>query len=300
MWQLSIFDIFGWFKSFFFWMDMEILFDGNYYSIKYLPRSYLPVWILISTPFFIILFFLLGAFISGKLIFKRLLSIKEDKINKKGELWINLNEKKDFFIFVSFFSFVSYAVLLNVAMLSGWRHFYFLHIFIVYLSTVGINWLYEYSKKFISQFVVVSVFILLITSLCFTNYKFHPFQSLYFTNLLNKEDIKKYQVDSPSITRSSALKFISDIEKDKDKKIFVANASWTPLYNGKDMLENSMQKKFVFVGQEYSSADYIYTNFIFKSNEKYNKNFKIPNNFVRIKDFKINDILIYSIYKKKK
>tara|TARA_E500000178_G_scaffold356336_1_gene433492 strand:+ start:4877 stop:6535 length:1659 start_codon:yes stop_codon:yes gene_type:complete len=300
MWQLNIFDIFGWFKSFFYWMDVEILFSGKYYSIKYLPRSYLPIWILISTPFFIIIFFILGTCISGKTILKRLLNIKEDKINKKGELWINLNEKKDFFIFVSFFSFISYAVLLNVAMLSGWRHFYFLHIFIIYLSTVGISWLYEYSKKFINEFVVVSVFIFLIISLCFTNYKFHPFQSLYFTNLLNKEDIKKFQVDSPSITRSSALKFISEIEKEKDKKIFVANASWTPLYNGKDMLENSIQKKFVFVGQEYNLADYVYTNFIFKDDEKYNKNFQIPKNFERIKDFKINDILIYSIYKKKK
>ncbi len=300
MWQLNIFDIFGWFKSFFYWMDVEILFSGKYYSIKYLPRSYLPIWILISTPFFIIIFFILGTCISGKTILKRLLNIKEDKINKKGELWINLNEKKDFFIFVSFFSFISYAVLLNVAMLSGWRHFYFLHIFIIYLSTVGISWLYEYSKKFINEFAVVSVFIFLIISLCFTNYKFHPFQSLYFTNLLNKEDIKKFQVDSPSITRSSALKFISEIEKEKDKKIFVANASWTPLYNGKDMLENSIQKKFVFVGQEYNLADYVYTNFIFKDNEKYNKNFQIPKNFERIKDFKINDILIYSIYKKKK
>ena len=107
-------------------------------------------------------------------------------------------------------------------------------------------------------------------------------------------------MDSPSITRSSALKFISEIEKEKDKKIFVANASWTPLYNGKDMLENSIQKKFVFVGQEYNLADYVYTNFIFKDDEKYNKNFQIPKNFERIKDFKINDILIYSIYKKKK
>ena len=82
------------------------------------------------------------------------------------------------------------------------------------------------------------------------------------------------------------------------KKIYVANASWTPLYNGKDMLKSDYQKRFVFVGQEYNQADYIYTNFIYKADEKYNKNFKIPKNFKKFDDLIINDILIYSIYKK--
>ena len=70
------------------------------------------------------------------------------------------------------------------------------------------------------------------------------------------------------------------------------------MYNGKDMLSITNQKKLVFVGQEYAQADYIYTNFIYKSDEKYNKNYNIPANFTKIKDFKINNILIYRIYKK--
>ena len=31
----------GWFKTFF--IDIKVLFNGEYYTIKYLPRSYLPV-----------------------------------------------------------------------------------------------------------------------------------------------------------------------------------------------------------------------------------------------------------------
>ena len=88
------------------------------------------------------------------------------------------------------------------------------------------------------------------------------------------------------------------MKKKNDEKIYVANASWTPMYNGKDMLSITKQRKLVFVGQEYAQADYIYTNFIYKSDEKYNKNYKIPANFTKIKDFKINNILIYRVYKK--
>ena len=279
---------------------MDILFNGKYYNIKYLPRLYLPTWIFISTPVFIIIFSLLGAVISGKIIFNRLFNIKETKINKDGDLWKNLNEKKDFFIFVSFFSFISYAIFLNVAMLSGWRHFYFLHLFIIYFSTLGMSVSYKFLKKYVNLNLLIITSLLFIASLSYTNYKFHPFQSLYFINFLNHESVNKFQVDTPSISRSNALKFIHEIERDNSKKIYVANASWTPLYNGKDMLKSDYQKRFIFVGQEYDQADYIYTNFIYKADEKYNKNFRIPKNFKKIDDLMINDILIYSIYKKEK
>ena len=35
-------------------MDIKVLFNGEYYTIKYLPRSYLPVWILITSPILLI------------------------------------------------------------------------------------------------------------------------------------------------------------------------------------------------------------------------------------------------------
>ena len=74
--------------------------------------------------------------------------------------------------------------------------------------------------------------------------------------------------------------------------------SWVPLENGKSMLDENDQKKFVFTGQNYESADFIYTNYIFKSDEKYNKNYKLPNDFKRFKTLMINNIEIYTIYKR--
>ena len=246
MWKLNIFEFLA--VSSFLLMDMD-MFNGKYYNIKYLPRLYLPTWIFISTPIFIIIFSLFGAVISGKIILNRLINIKETKINKDGDLWKSLNEKKDFFIFVSFFSFISYAIFLNVAMLSGWRHFYFLHLFIIYFSTLGMSVSYKFLKKYVNLNLLVITSLLFIASLSYTNYKFHPFQSLYFVNFLNHESVNKFQVDTPSISRSNALKFIHEIERDNSKKIYVANASWTPLYNGKDMLKSDYQKRFIFVGQ---------------------------------------------------
>lgn len=298
IWELNIFNISGWFLNFFFWMDIKVLFNGDYYSIKYLPRSYLPLWIFISTPIIIVILFLIGSFNSLKQIFVRILSISETKINKKGDLWASLNEKKDLFISVSFFSFIFYAIFLNVPMLSGWRHFYFLHFFIIYLSSIGINFTFNNLRKYLSVKVINILLLILLLDLIYINYKFHPYQSLYFNNLLTKNYINKHHVDFPSISRSDALKFIVENEKNNNNKIYIANASWTPLYNGKDMLTDSEQKKLVFVGQDFDRSDYIYTNFIYKSDEKYNKYFKIPKNFIKIRDYKIKNVLIYSIFKK--
>ena len=301
-WELNFFEIKKWFKSFFYSMDIEVLFNGIYYSIKYLPRAYLPTWIAITTPIFIIILFLLGVFLTFRIIFKRIINIDIDNVksnNKKiNDLWNSTNEKKDLFVFISFFSFFFYAIFLNVAMLSGWRHFYFLHIFIIYFSIIGMDYIfYKLNNVFkLRIFYLVSLFIF--ANLLYINFKLHPYQSLYFSNIINANMVSKFQVDTPNLSRSDALKYILKTEKNK-KKIFIANSSWTPMYNGKDMLIDSDQKKLIFVGQEYAQADYIYTNYVYKSDEKYNKNFKVPKNFDKIMDYKVNNLLIYSIYKKK-
>ena len=71
------------------------------------------------------------------------------------------------------------------------------------------------------------------------------------------------------------------------------------MYYGKDMLRKIYKEKLIFVGQEFHKADYIYTNYVYQSDNKYDKRFVIPSNFEKIKDFKIDNIMIYSIYKKR-
>ena len=297
IWQLNIFEISDWFNKFFYSMNLKILFNGHYYYMNYLPRSYLPIWIFISTPFILSILFIIGFFLFLKRFFYRLISIHNFK-PLGSDLWMSNNEKKDIFILFSFFSFLTYAIFFNVAMLSGWRHFYFLHIFFTYISIFGFFNLVIYFKKNISLKILYSLTILLIIFLIYENVKFHPYQSLYFNNLMSKERIKNFQVDTPSLSRVDALKSIL-IDSRNKKHIFIANASWTPFMNGKDLLEPESKKKLVFTGQNFMNADYIYDNFIYKSDEKYNKGNMIPINFTIFKKLVINNVHIYSIYKKK-
>lgn len=299
VWELNIFEINSWFKNFFYWMNIEVLFNGDYYMIKYLPRSYLPVWIFISTPIILSILLIVGVFLVVKIIFFRLINIDQNKKNKKGDFWKSIDEKKDFFVFVSFFSFFSYAIFLNVAMLSGWRHFYFLHFFIIYFSTLGLDNIFSFLQKKFKFKITHIISFIIVLHFSYINIKFHPFQSLYFNSFLSSNKVSGFQVDSPNLSRSDALKFIIKTEKNKTKKIYVGNASWSPMSNGKDMLSDVDQKRLVFVGQELTKADYIYTNYVYKSDEKYNKKYKVPLDFDKIKDYKINNVLIYTVFKKK-
>ncbi len=296
MWNLNVFEFQNWFGSFFYHMDLRILFNGDYYNIKYLPRLYLPTWIFISTPIYVLILFIFGFFILTRRFFLRILRIKTS-LSLTNDFWSSKSEMKDLFILISFFSFFSYAVFLNVAMLSGWRHFYFLHIFIIYVFVFALKYFYLTFRNKINMKIIIYINLIVIVSLIYELYKYHPYQSLYFNNLINEKHVKKFQVDSASLSRTDALKFVA--QDSPSNKIYIANTSWTPLYNGKDMLTEKDKKKFVFVGQELQLAEYIYTNNIYKSDEKFNKKYKIPSNFEKIREYKKDNFEIYSIFKKK-
>ena len=296
IWELNIFEFSSWFKKFFYWMNIKVLFDGEYYSIKYLPRTYLPFWIFITTPFVILFFSILGFSILAKRFFVRLLNIKDKKIIN-SDFWQSNKEKMDVFILLSFSSFFVYAIFLNVAMLSGWRHFYFLHLFISYFAALSFNHYLNYFRKKIKTAYEYLLCVFIGFFLVYQNIKFHPYQSLYFNTYLTKNEIENFQVDTPSLSRSHALNYIFSKENGKEK-IYVANSSWTPFKNGKDMLTENQRSKFIFVGQEFDRADYIYTNYIYKSDEKYNKNYNIPVEFKKIEEYFVGEIKIFTIYKK--
>ena len=297
MWKLNIFEFISWFKAFFYHMNLRILFLGDYYHIKYLPHLYLPTWISITMPVYIFILLISGYLLMFRRLFQRVANITLQE-RTYSDLWRSVEEKKDLFIFISLTSFLIFAVFFNTAMLSGWRHFYFLHIFIIYIAIYMLNLIllfFKRKKTNILIFCFVNLFfvIFIIKEL----FIFHPYQSLYFNSLINQKNYFNFPIDTPSLTRSDALKFIINDGKNL-RKIFVANASWTPLYNGKDLLNASDKMKLVFVGQNYNKADYIYTNYNYEVDPKYNKKYNIPSQFNEIKRVSVRDITIYSIYKK--
>ena len=116
----------------------------------------------------------------------------------------------------------------NVFMVSGWRYFYFLNIFIKNIFSFGIYKLRLTTKKKINHKIFILINLIFTILITIDLYRYHPYQSLYFNRFLNSENSKNFQIDTPSLSRVDALRFIlSDNKKDQ---IFVANTSWTPFH----------------------------------------------------------------------
>ncbi len=296
LWTLNFEKWLSFFNPFFQAMNPIVFFDGKFYQSKYLPLSYIPYLILITTPIFILCLFLSGIYLSFKRFFQRFLNIEEINVSNFG-LWITNKEKFDTIININFLLILLLYVSINLALLSGWRHFYFVNFFIIYYSCFSINVLFlkiRKRKKILSFFK--NIFIVLLLIQISSIYKYHPFQSSYFNNLVSNEKKLNFEVDTQSLSRVHAIKEI--IKLKNNSVINVGTASWTPLEDARSLIPKKYWDKLNFVGTNYNNADFIYSNHYYEINYNFNKKYQIPKNFSLYKTLIIDGTRIYSIYKR--
>ncbi len=297
LWSLNLSNFFNFFKPFFYAMNPTIFFSGEFYESKYLPISYLPVWIFISTPIYIVIFSLLGFIFHIRRIFTRYTLIKMNTKFNSHDLWKSKKEKNDFYFFLIFIAIIFLYFTIFPALMSGWRHFYFLNFFIIYYTVVFTHILFlKFRKKNKIKNILLAFLFIVNLILFYDISKYHPFQSSYFNNFISKETKYKFEIDTQSLSRVHALR---EILKENNKVAIVGTASWTPLEDARSLIPMKLWSSIQFVGTNYKNADYIYTNYIYEINTIYNKKYEIPENFYLYKKFEIDDTRIYSIFKKK-
>tara|TARA_B100000963_G_C22587305_1_gene653720 strand:- start:1191 stop:1619 length:429 start_codon:yes stop_codon:yes gene_type:complete len=125
--------------------------------------------------------------------------------------------------------------------------------------------------------------------------KTHPYQSIYFNTFLSEKTKNSYEGDYYGLATKHFFEKI--ITEDNRKIINVAVASHTPIQRGLESLPKNVRKKINVVGQEYELANYIFKNNISEVNAKLIKKYKIPENFSKIYELKIDRVVIYEIYK---
>ena len=99
----------------------------------------------------------------------------------------------------------------------------------------------------------------------------------------------------------SAIHFLNEtIENEyRNKKIKIGVASWYPLWRMLELTNEKSENKITIVGnKDFFYADYIYTNYIYEVDIRYNNKYKIPENFKEFDKLIIDEIPIYTIYKR--
>ena len=214
-------------------------------------------------------------------------------------MWRGNFERIDLFVLISLFQIIIVYLSFNLSLYSGWRHFLFLNFFITYFACLGVYFLIiKYKNNTKLKTLFLSFVYICILNIIYDIYKYHPFQSVYFNNLVTDQMKRKFEVDTQSLSRTLAIK---DILKDAKKKnrVVIATASWTPLENGRSLINTQNKERLIFIGTDNKqSADYIYSNFYYEVNPKYEEKYKIPSNFKLLKSHSVDNTLIYSIFKK--
>ena len=277
---------------------IKMLFNGEFIKANSVPYTYIFTWIVITTPIVYTLLFIIGYIQIFKRFFIKFINIKNNTFYY--DLWRSVNEKKDLFILFNLTFIIFYLITFNISMFTGWRHLYFINIFIIYISTYAFYKMNLNFKSILKKRLLLIFFIFYLIFVSYKMFAYHPYQNIYFNSFFSttvKNIHKKFEVDYWGLSGIKFLKEILIFEKNKNS-IMIGTASYLPLERSIKLLNKKEREKIIIVGQDYKKADYIYKNFIFEVDIKDNDKYKIPANFSKINQFILENIVVYEIYKK--
>ncbi len=219
--------------------DKEILFDGKYYNSGSLPWYYTLKWIFISTP---LLYLLVGT--TGIII-----------------TFYNFITKKLFSFEIIYILLIAIPIFLIIILkpviYDGWRHIYFIYAPFCLLMVFGLDKMLKYFKKAQTRYLIISTVILCTLSTGYWIFNWNPYQNIYFNQLAGAQPGKNYELDYWGLSYRKALEKLSITEKRTEITVYVANA---PGIMNSWILNDSIQKRFIFAGQA-DSAEYFITNY---------------------------------------
>ena len=279
-------------------IKMKIFFNGSYINSNFLPSYYLITWIIISTPVIHLILFFSGLFFCLKRFLLRFFNIEKNKISY--DLWRGKNEKKYLLILFSLILIPLYLVYSQTIINNSWRHLYFLNIFLIYFVSFSLHIFFLKLRNSYKKILLNTLIIISLIHVGSRMIAYHPYQSIYFNFFIPQTLKSKFEVDYMGLTGVRFLREILALEKDNDKVIGVAVASFLPLHNSLDLLTEQEKQRIIVFGNEYNKADYIYSNFISEVDKNADKKYEIPNNFTHLYTFNIYGTSIYSVYKKNK
>ena len=266
---------------------------GEYISSEHLPWHYIFVWVGITLPVIYLPLIIYSIFLVLKKFLINLLSIKKNELLLKKK-----NETYDFFLLIYFLLPIFYFITLNKPLIGGWRYLYFIFPSLIYFVIFSIDKIINLK---ISLFLRNFFFILIFFSIFYNIYilvKLHPFQNIYFNNFVEKKANQLFEVDYWGLANSNAInRILKDLNPNKNNSI--RTLSFTPLHYSSYLISDPLINKIQFSGTINNNQEYIFTNYVYENNPKFLKKYNLPENYYKFYSFKIGNVLIYDIFKKK-
>ena len=261
---------------------------GDFISSTNTPWHFRIVWFFITTPLFVVVFFIFGFILLLIQIINGLMKIN----STKDDLWKSRDQMFDFYLFILLIIMLMLTIKFNTSQFGGWRHLYFLYPVVIFLSLLGLEFfinLFKNSKFKIFIFLLIGLNLSYIFNWIYVN---HPHQQVYFNFASKKYVISKFDLDYWGLSNIHSLKHI--VERENKFPIKVGTVSFSSVEASIFMLDENT-KKNILVVYELDEADFLIDNY----KRRIRKNFKIDENeFEKYFEIIVDGIPINTVYKK--
>ena len=261
-----------WFKE----IPINIInyYNGSDLNALNTPWHYLLTWFTITTPSYLLISIILGSFILLKNIVYKINNIK-------------------FLIQILLFLLilpVLLAIVLNIALYDGWRHFYFISPFLIIICILCFEQLFKKINLWHSKLLIAFLCLLFLKNI-YNLYQLHPHQFLYFNKDVIKNPLEKFEKDYWGLTNKIVLdNFLDKI--DRKEIIYGFTGSMLPLsIEFIDKLHNRKFKHYCSVKKNEIRP------FYFFANNRYHP----PYDFLKkhgsvIYEYKLDNVTINGVY----
>ena len=185
----------------------QILFNGVYYPEQELPWFYLPLWILISTPLMLLCLGLIG----GGYI------CKHPEKDNPGYFIIDIT------LAASFLFFIIGIPILRPTLYSGWRHFYFLNLSLVWFSIFLLNAVIKSDKRWL-KYMLFSAEICSLAITLASMINAHPYEGIYYNPAFRSYAPDKFERDMGFTSTLECLDYLLDASQEQRIEVMNANA----------------------------------------------------------------------------
>ncbi|MCF8296935.1 MAG: hypothetical protein K9J13_05250, partial [Saprospiraceae bacterium] len=184
------------------------LFNGKWINAWEIPWYYIPKWIIITVPLFI----LTGLFLI-------ILPYFQKRINIKGIDLIPFS-----FLFFTIIFLILFVIFKNSNVYNGVRHLLFVFPPLIVCSALAWDYLLKILKPSIFYFTTIAFLALFLIQPFVWMIANHPYQSMYFSPAIggNEGAFKKYETDYWGLSTKEAIKWINDSCEIPDGKQSIA------------------------------------------------------------------------------
>lgn len=176
-------------------ITLRILFGGEAINTAFVPWTYVPVWMGITTPEIILALFLIAI---------------------PGVWWMRKHFKK-LGLFILFFTLlfpIVFAIIQKSVLYDGWRHFLFVYPSMVILAAMAFVWIYKTINKTALKAAWVGLLMIGLIFPIHAMWQIHPYEYVYFNHAYGglPKALGNYETDYYFTSAKEAINTLAEKE----------------------------------------------------------------------------------------